>query len=261
MNGTNTSAERIHYVVELKYVGLNLRLQLNDVEIAQGKPEDRKIIQQKVNGWLVRGNNDLVLCASLLDPAHPPPLVSLKCQVFRGPMGRQPEESEAVVRFVESDKKKLPSGSMQQVWSTSFQAAPCYGPWRWEEGRQVALDHASVGAAMRVMSSVADALGKKDKQSLLALFRVITDESVRAYGFDRALVEGNLEDWCNAWSPVPGWVPVPDDYILSVEGRGRLLRVLRKDGRPVFTQAATGSGSGPRDFRLAWLEEGWLIVR
>jgi hypothetical protein len=257
----NDLTSRIQYVIELKFAGLNARLMVNDVEIARGKPADRKIIQQKVNGWLVGGSNDLVLSAALQDAAHPPPLVDLKCLVFRGPMGRQPEESEALARFAERDKAKLPAGSMQQVWSTSFQADPCYGPWRWERGRQIALDQTSAAAVLRVLKSVVDALNTNDKQALLALFRVMTVENVRAYGFDQALIEAQLGDWCGAWTPVAAWAPLLDDYALSIEGRGRLLRVERKDGKPVFTADPRGVGSGPRDVRLAWLEGGWLIVR
>ena len=257
----NDPIARIHYVIEFKSVGLDARLMLNDVEIARSKLADRKIIQQKVNGWMVRGSNSLVLWAALQDPAHPPPLVDLKCLVFRGPYGRQPEESEALARFAERDKTKLPAGSMQQVWSTSFQADPCYGPWRWESGRPIALDQTSTAAVLRVLGSVADALNRNDKQALPAFFRVMTEENVRAHGFDPVQIEAQLEDWCGAWSPVVSWAPVLDDYALSVEGGGRLLRVERKDGKPVFTADAKGNGSGPRDMRLAWLEDGWLIVR
>jgi hypothetical protein len=252
---------RIHYVIEFKFVGLEARLMLNDVEIARCMPADRKIIQQKVNGWLIRGSNDLVLSAALEDPAHPPPLVDLKCLVFRGPQGRQPEESEALARFAEREKTKFPAGSMQQVWTTSFRADPWYGPWRWESGPPIALDQTSAAAALRVLGSVVDALNRNNKQALLAIFRVMTEESARANGFDPAQIEAQLGDWCSVWSPVAAWTPVLDDYALTVEGRGRLLRVERKDGKPVFSSDRRGNGSGPRDMRLAWLNEGWLIVR
>lgn len=257
----NDSIARIQYVIEFKSAGLGARLTLNDVEIARGKTADRKIVQQKVNGWMVRGSNGLALWAAIEDPAHPPPLVDLKCQVFRGPMGRQPEESEALARFVERDKAKLPARAMRQVWSTSFQADPCYGPWRWESGHLITLDQPSTASVLRVLRSVVDALNRNDKRALVTIFRVITDENVRAYGFDQALVETQLEDWCGVWPPVANWAPVLDHYALSIEGQGRLLHVERKDGKPVFTADPRGNGSGPRDVRLAWLEEGWLIVR
>lgn len=257
----NNPIARIHYVIEFKSVGLESRLMLNDVEIARCRSADRKIIQQKVNGWMVRGSNELVLLAALQDPAHPPPLVDLKCLVFRGPQGRQPEESEALARFAERDKTKLPAGSVQQVWSTSFQADPWYGPWQWESGRLIALDQTSASAALRALGSVVDALNRNDRQELLAFFRVMAEESARANGFDSAQIEAQLGDWCSGWTPVGAWTPILDDYVLSIEGSGRLLRVERKDARPVFTASAKGNGSGPRDTRLAWLGEGWIIVR
>ena len=190
----NDSIARIHYVIELKTVGLNTKLILNDVEIARGKVADRKIIQQKVNGWMVKGSNSLVLWAALEDPAHPPPLVDLKCLIFRGPQGRQPEESEALDRFSERDKTKLPASSMQQVWSASFHADPCYGPWRWEIGRPIVLNDTSTAAVVRVMRSVVNALNRNDRQELLASFRVMTEENVRAYGFEASQIEAQLRD-------------------------------------------------------------------
>jgi hypothetical protein len=187
--------------------------------------------------------------------------VDLKCLVFRGPQGRQPEESEALDRFAERDKTKLPAGSMQQVWSTKFQADPCYGPWRWESGRAVALNDTAIEAVLQVLRSVVDVLNRNDKQALPSFFRVMTEENARAYGFDHAQIEAQLQDWCGSWSPVAAWAPVLGDYTLTIEGDRRLLRVERKDGKPVFTADPRGSGSGPRDMRLAWLDEGWLIVR
>jgi hypothetical protein len=252
---------QIHYVIELQYSGLEVRLLLNGIEIVLGTQSERKIVQQKVNGWLTNRPNDLVLYAGIPDPAHVNAPLDLKCLVFRGPHGRQPEESEALARFAERGKAKLPAGAMQVVWNTSFASDPYYGPWRWEAGRNVASDAASAAGAMEVVPDVIVALNGHNTEALARIFNVYIEENARAYGMKVERVEEQLAGWCESWTPVPPRNLALEQYSLTVEGGQRLLRIERKDGSPLFTADPKSPGSGPRKVYCARLGEGLVIVR
>ena len=261
MSTSGFAKPQIHYVIELQYAGLEVRLLLNGIEIVRGTQAEKKIVQQKVNGWLSSAGNELELFASIPDPAHINAPIDLKCLVFRGPHGRQPEESEALARFAERDKAKLPAGAMRSVWKTSFAADPFYGPWRWENGRPISLDATTISAALQIVRSVIAALNGHNTTSLIQLFRVHIDENARAYGMQVDRVEEQLAGWCHSWTPAPPRNPSPEEYSLTVEDNRRLLRIERKDGSPVFTADLKSAGSGPRRIYAARLAEAWAIVR
>ncbi len=261
MSSPSVANPQIHYVIELQDSGVDVRLVLNDIEIARGTQAESKMSQQKVNGWLTFGPNELVLQAGLSDPTQTKVPLDLKCLLFRGPHGRQPEESEALARYAERDKARLPAGAMQVVWSTKFASDPYYGPWRWENGLPVALDPSTFLGASMVIGSVIASLNSHNTNELVRLFRVHIDENSRALGTKVERIEAQLAGWCTSWTTSPPRQVVPEEYSMVVEGSQRLLRIDRKDGKPVFTANPDTPGSGPLRIYLAKLAEGLTIVR
>jgi hypothetical protein len=261
MSTSPVASQKIHYVIELQHAHIEVRLLLNDIEIARGTAADQKIVSQRVNGWMLCEGNELKLFAAIPDPAHLAGPVDLKCLVFRGPHGRQPEESEALARFAERDKQKFPAGAMQELWKTSFASDPCYGPWSWEYGHPIAPDGEATAGAMHAINSVIATLNVQDSAQLQQLFRVMTDESALAYGIKVERAEAQLAAWCASWTAVPLRPLLPDDFLLTVEGNHRLLRIERKDGNSVFTADTKFPAPGQRRIYLAHLDTGWTIVR
>lgn len=254
----------IHYVIELQYASIDLCLMLNGIEIARGGPKDRKISQLMVNYWLNETGNQLELYAAVPDPAHIDFPVNLKCLVFRGPMGRQPEESEALARYEERDKTRLPAGSMQQVWKTSFDCAPNPGPWYWQSGWVIQQDQVSAVAGLRVLHAVVNALNAHDSTALMQLYRIFIDESARSYEMEPAGIAEQLQEWCAGWTPTLPLHPNLDEYNFAVEGNRRLLRIERKDGNSVFStdpKHPKTTQEGSRRLYLARMDQEWIIVR
>ena len=211
MSAPNSGQPLIHTVIEFQSMGLDARLLLNDVELARTTPADRKILQQKVNGWLTFGGNELVIEAALPDP-HKAARPNLKCLIFRGPFGRQPDESEALARYEEDKPASFPGGNRQVVWATKFSSEPNYGPWRWEMGRPFALENQAMQAGLYAVSSVVAWLNEKRNADLLHAFRVVTEESVRAYGMSPQLIAEQLLEWAGSWTPQPTEIDHPEDF-------------------------------------------------
>jgi hypothetical protein len=250
----------IHFVIELQHSSVEVRLLLNGIELHRGKPADKKIIQQKVNGWMTAAGNELELYAGIPDPANLPNPLDLKCLVFKGPQGRQPSEDEALAHYAERDKAKLPTGSMQLVWKTSFASDPFYGPWRWESARPISADPPTVASALQLIHSVSAGLGEHDSESVVRFFRVYIDESARAYGMKVERIEEQLRAMCESWPAGSAGKPAADDYSFFVEENRRLMRIERKDGLSVFGDPKS-PGSGPRRVYVSSLQEGLAIVR
>jgi hypothetical protein len=261
MSTSAVASPKIQYVVELQHSGLDVRLLLNNIEIASAGVADRAITQQKVNGWLLGGANELALYAAIPDPSHIQGPLDLKCLLFRGAHGRQPDEEEALAKFAERDKAKLPAGALQQVWKTSFPADPFYGPWLWSSAPVITLDSGTVQAALRIVSSVIDALNARNVQKLIDLFRVQIDENAAAYGMKVERIEQQLRGWAESWTAAPPRTILPDEYSLVVEGEQRLLRIQRKDGHSVFSTNPTASAPGLSRIYAARLARGLAIVR
>jgi hypothetical protein len=244
----------------LQHSGLAASLLLNGIEIHRGTPNDTKIVQQKVNGWMTAAGNELALYAGIADPANIPNPLDLKCLVFKGPQGRQPSEDEALAHYAERDKAKFPTGSMQLVWKTSFASDPFYGPWRWENARPISADPPTVASALQLIQSVSAGLSEHDSESVVRFFRVYIDESARAYGLEVDLLEGQLRGMCEAWPAGESGKPVADDYSFFVEENRRLMRIERKDGLSVFSNPKS-PGSGLGRVYVSSLQEGLTIVR
>ena len=250
----------IHFVIELQHSGLEVRLLLNSIELHRGGAMDKKIVQQKVNGWMTGAGNELALYAGIPDPANIPNPLDLKCLVFRGPQGRQPTEDEALARFAERDKAKLPAGNMQLVWKTSFASDPFYGPWRWEGARPISADPPTVASAMQLVRSVTASLSQRDSAGVVRFFRIYIDENARAYGMNVDRLEGQLRAMCESWPAEEPGNPVPNDYSFVVEENRRLMGIERKDGLSVFSDPKS-PGSGPLRVYVSSLQEGLTIVR
>jgi hypothetical protein len=250
----------IHFVTELQHSGVDVRLLLNGIELHRGKPEDKKIIQQKVNGWMTAAGNELALYAGIPDPENIPDTLNLKCLVFKGPHGRQPSEDEALAHYAERDRAKFPTGSMQLVWKTPFASDPFYGPWRWENARPISADPSTVASALQIIQSVSAGLSEHDSESVVRFFRVYIDESARAYGLKVDRMEEQLRGMCEAWPAGEPGKPVADDYSFFVEENRRLMRIERKDGLSVFSNPKS-PGSGPGRVYVSSLQEGLTIVR
>jgi hypothetical protein len=251
----------IHFVIELQHSGLEVRLLLNGIDLHSGVPADKKIVQQKVNGWMTSSENELALYAGIPDSANIPNPLDLKCLVFRGPQGRQPAEEEALARFAERDKAKLPNGSIQLVWKTSFASDPSYGPWRWEAARPISADVPTIASAMQLILSAVTVLRQGDSTGLVRLLRIYVDESARAYGVNAGRLEAQVQAMCDSSPRVQSRDPVPEDYSFEVEENRRLMRIERKDGLTVFTADPNSPAVGPARVYVSSLPEGFAIVR
>jgi hypothetical protein len=245
----------LQYVVEMQSSSLNSCLLLNGIEIASYTAKRRSISSQKVNGWLVYGDNELELRAAVDDPAHLPGPVALKCLLFRSLHGKQPDESEALASYVERDLQKMPVGQMQTVWRKTFQPNPYYGPWSWERGYPMAPDKPTMAAAMSLVAHILSLLDAGRADQLVEIYRVYIDENVRAYEMDAAALEAQLRAWCGGWKQLNDWVLREEDYEFIPEARQRLLQVRRKDRESVF------GASGSDVIYLAHLPIGLVLVR
>ena len=251
----------IHYVLETQYAGVDIRLLLNGVELVRGVAADKIATQEKVNGWLLSGMNTVQIFAAVPDPAQAVGQVKVKCQLFNGPMGRQPEESEAVIRFVQEDKTKLPAGALEPVWQGTFEAKPFYGPWSWETAMPIVAGPANEVAATNVVREVIVALNAHDTAAVEKLFAVYTTEIARAYNGSVEKSNGQLAGWVAGWAAKPVGVLPVEEYSVVVEENRRLLRVERKDGLSLFTVDPKAPGAGPKRVYLAHLPMGWTLVR
>jgi len=252
----------IFYVLELQHAGLDVNLLLNDIEIVRADSAEQKASQQKIDGWLVRGENEIRLLAGLPATGQTGALLDLKCLLFRGPHGRQPGESEALARFAERDRSKFPAADPQQVWRSSFTADPYYGPWRWERGYRIELSRGVLAEVMRLLRRVTTALNSGDAETLGSSFRVSMEERSRAYDLRLDRLQEQAKAWCDLWNPMRVSDPKPEDYSFTVEGERRLLRIERKDKGRVFSFDKVAARPGPERIYLAQTaDEGWIVVR
>jgi hypothetical protein len=256
-----TDVPFIHYVLETQNAGVDIRVLLNGAEIVRGVPADKKITQEKINGWLVGGQNKVQIYASVTDPEKITGQVHIKCLLFRGPMGEQPDESKALLRFEQDDKMKLPNGAMQMVWQETFTPEPFYGPWVWETSAPIVPGPVSERAALGVLTSAIVALNAHDGEAVVKLFTVYLDEVARAYHGNAERQKARMAGMADAWTVVPMHALAAENYAFHYEENQKLLRVDRKDGLPLFTEDVKSPGIGPQRVYLANTPLGWTIVR
>jgi hypothetical protein len=256
------SPDFILHVVEFRAAAVNASLSLNGVELIRSEADRPLMTQIKINGWMRYSGNELILRAGAPEQPKSKRPLDLKVNLFRGPHGRQPEESEALRRYELQDPKTVAPGEPVEIWKASFPSVPYYGPWEWERAVELHVGDALTSAVAAALNSVAVALNERDTVTLLELFRVYVNELGRSLGIAPARIEAQLREWAQSWR-APGKQMIDSDQLsLTLQAENHVIRVRRLDHAPVLTSDAGNPATGPSEFFLAMLPGGGLrIVR
>jgi len=152
------SPDFILHVVEFRAAAVNASLSLNGVELIRSEADRPLMTQIKINGWMRYSGNELILRAGAPEQPKSKRPLDLKVNLFRGPHGRQPEESEALRRYELQDPKTVAPGEPVEIWKASFPSVPYYGPWEWERAVELHVGDALTSAVAAALNSVAVAI-------------------------------------------------------------------------------------------------------
>jgi hypothetical protein len=244
------------FVLELQIRALRVRARLNEIPVFEGSAEERKIVQVKLNPFVVEGRNLLALELAGAPGDRP----ALKLTVFRGEHGQEPGPDGTLASFA----TEQPGGAtIAEVWRTEFNAQPAFGRWAWQDAPDGALAEGDFAAIRSLVGETAAAFRSRDTAALTGILAIKNSELPRALGVDPdGFAQSQTAFWNGLFSS-PEWsVPAPNLERLRItpQAGGRLATVTAADGDPPISGAA-----GERRFLMpvmvGRIAGQWRIVR
>ncbi len=264
------------YVLETLMAGLQGRVALNGVEIVADESAASKTLAQRVNPWIVEGENRLAVALRLPPPSPPapapdtpvwqaPPTAAapdgpdFSLRLIGGRFGVEPGPEGDLLRYAwEAAREPLAPRQWRIMLNQGFRPPRSFGRWLWQDapaGPPQAGDAADLRAAVGQLMAAAQA---RDVRALLLAHRLKFAEMARAMDDSESLFSDDLAQALEALFAARDYAVRPLDatlLVLEPLAEGRLVRVRRPDGTaplqlsgggevlhilPLYTRTATG---------------------
>ncbi len=262
-------SESLLYVLQVECVGVVAGVILNGVDVFADWEGASRLVQTKVNPYIVEGPNALeVLVTPMTDDDGVPLPVErmLRVALLRGPHGADPGPAGRIAGYTwDEAQSPVEPGVLTGVWGRQFTVSPeqAFGPWAWQLAPAVAPQPDDAAALVQLAAEVHAALSARDVRALLQLTRLRDAEMARALDIPEAEYQTEQADYWAEWFGAPGFALDPFDptALAAVpQARGRLVRVTDPYGGPPLQ-----GGDGTRRFAFAFaacpVDGQWVIAR
>ena len=261
------------YVIDTFTATLAVDVRLNDWPVYHALDGVGRVARQKVNPWLLEGENRVQVRLQPLDDEAVAALASAKeggglppgftLTFYKTEHGTSSCEEDILLYFDwTASEYPLQKDSMTQVLDHTIPFVKAFGPWTWERARPfMPADRPAVEA---LVAAFHGALERRDVPGLVSLLRVKLEEMARSLNQDPAQMLVKQQNYFEQfYFNDPSFRVDPLDtsqLVLESSAGGRLVAVRGPGGRAPLTGSA---GPRPFDFSLtvSAVDNGWSIVR
>ena len=244
------------FVLELQVRGLRVRARLNDIVVFEGLVTERKIVQVKLNPWIIEGRNLITLELAAAGTNGP----SMRLAVLRGEHGKEPGPEGRLASF----EWERPAGAvLAEVWRTEFNAQAGFGRWAWQDAPEGPLSETDQSAIGSLIKAMAAALRSRDAAAIEKLLAVKNTEMPMALGIDAGNYAQGQDAFFGGLFSSSEWIVSSWDseqLRITPQAGGRLATVTGPRGEPPISGSA-----GDRRFLLpvtvGRIRGEWRIVR
>jgi hypothetical protein len=259
----------IIYALEVECESVVARVLLNEVDVFSEWEGARRIVQTKLNPYIVEQSNRLeVLVTPMTDDlgnALPGPY-TLRVALIRGEHGVAPDDANRIAQFT-WNPSEFPAepGTLTGVWARQFTVRPeqAFGRWLWQDAPAAKPREEDARELVALCEIVHGALVRRDVATVMQLTELRTMELARALDLTIEEVREEQAAMFADWFAAPGWQLVPFDptaLAATPFARGRLVRITDPYGA-----APIRGTDGERPFAFAFtatrVAGSWTIVR
>lgn len=259
--------ESLLYVLQVECTGVVAQVMLNGVDVFADWEGAARVVQTKVNPYIVEGPNALEVSVTAMtddDGVALPVERMLRVALVRGPHGADPGPAGRIAQYTwDEAQTPVTPGQLTGVWGRQFTVAPeqAFGRWAWQSAPPPGPD--AIPALVQLAASVHAALEARDAAALAALTALRDAELARALDVPEDEFRAEQSALWADWFSAPDFRVDPFDpaALAAVpQARGRLVRVTDPYGGPPLQGAA-----GDRRFAFAFAacqhEGAWVIAR
>lgn len=261
------------YVLELMFAGLQVRVELNGVELVADDSAASKTVGYRLNPYLIEGKNRLRAALRLPPPQNDKgspsfqakaPESDFSLRLIVGVKGVDPGQAGINFQYEwDAVKTPLPSGAWSLVVDQIFAPPSAFGRWSWEDAPAQAPTSADMGDIIEEVRALHVAAASRDIPRMVEALGLKHAELARALGANPQVFRDDLAVALSTiFSAADCQVAPLDSNALKLEpmAEGRLVRVPLADG----TAPIKLSGGGEITHILpifTRLSGRWVLVR
>jgi len=262
-------SEHLLYVLQVECTGVVSRVLLNGVDVFADWEGAARIVQSKVNPYIVEGPNALEVMVTAMtddDGVALPVERMLRVSLLRGPHGVDPGPAGRLAGYTwDEGQTPVEPGVLTGVWGRQFTvtAEQAFGPWVWQQAPALVPQPDDAAALVALAETVHAAISRRDVGALTQLTQLRDAELARALDIPEEEFRAEQADSWAEWFAAADFVlDAFDPTALAAvpQARGRLVRVTDAYGGPPIQ-----GGAGERRFAFAFAacpQEGhWVIAR
>lgn len=259
------------YVLQVESARVRARVQFNSFEVYFEGSGSRRIVQTKVNPYVIAGENRVrvSLGPELDDEGNPRPRVgAFELMLIVGEHGKDPGPEAVRMRWqwpqVGVDMP-LEQAAVTPVWEQAFEVSErdSFGRWAWQDAPADKLTDADLDDITAVVRLMHTAFANRDAAALEMVLRHKHDELSRALDVPLEEIELGFRDYLvDLFKDPDGQMEpfYPEDLLLSPVAGGRVVQVTDLGGDPPIQGTWNGEGFAYR-ITMSRIDGGWTIIR
>jgi hypothetical protein len=243
------------FAIELESEGLLFDVLLNDVRIAHDLTGVPRIREDRVNHWIVPGDNVLEVWLGL--PESEEPLHAFELDLLRWDSGETRKSAERIAHYKYAAELKLPAASTRRVFDATVRVEDHFGNWEWQYAEHGPLEEADRSAIVDIIRDLHGAVVRGDVPHVRKRLYIQNAEMARAYGIDRDARDAKQRKFLESCVSSDRWREL---FLYHSQAGGRLVFVTDRNGLPPVRGVARATTFDlPSGFSRVAGE--WTIVR
>lgn len=259
------------YVLQIESARVRAKVQFNSFEVYFEATGARRVVQTKVNPYVVPGDNRVrvSLGPELDEEGNPRPRVGMfELTLIVGEHGREPgpEAVRLHWRWPPSDRDMpLENSAVSPVWEqgVTVRERDAFGRWAWEDAPADPLTDSDLDEITAVVRLLHSAFANRDSTGVEMVLRHKHEELARALDVSFGEIEEGFREYTTELfrDPDGKMEPFfPEDLLLQPVAGGRVVQVTDLGGEPPLQGVFNGEGFAFR-IAMARVDGGWTIVR
>lgn len=253
------------YVLEVICENVDAEVRLNDWIAYHATDARRRVAQQKLNPWLLEGDNRLTVTLAPLDRA-----LMFRMSLYKTEHGTRCTDDKALVVYhwtpEEAPLERADPEAVERprtfVFEHAFRMSQAFGLWSWEQGQAyMPSDRPHV---VGLVERLHRALEARQVDEVMAMLSTKLEEMARAVGLpiddylraQRELMEQQLHASDLLVGPLD-----TDALVLRSSAGGRLVDIFDENGRPAPLKMWVGEMPAHLSLAASHVSGAWRIVR
>lgn len=249
------------YAVELDTSGLLVEVRLNDVRIYRDDSAVPRIREDRLNHWIIPGENILEVWLGL--PTDGDDSQSFELDWSRWEDEQTRRDADHISHYRWNGELKLERGVKRRVFDSIRTIHDGTGPWAWQDADDAPMTESDRGEIIQILQNLHAGIARRDIASVREALRIQNEEMARAYHVKPSERDSKQRDFLDRCVSAARWRLEPlhaGQLSFTPQAGGRLVFVTDARGLPPVRGVAEATTFDlPCGFSR--VDGRWMVVR